>query len=249
MWQALRYAARHGVALPPLPERPRFPRRTVVRPHIFSPEEIDRLLGAARDLGPSDSLRPETFFTLFALLVTTGIRIGEALAMDIGDIDFEGASLRIRRGKFGKSRIVPLHPTTVEALRTYMGRRLAAHGTDLGSAPFFSTLCKTRLAHRTVHGTYRELIERARISTPGGGLPRIHDLRHTFAVRRLLDWYGRGIDVNERLAALSTYLGHVDVSSTLVYLRPNEETLREAAKRFQHRCPLPIPAGEGSRDR
>ena len=116
------------------------------------------------------------------------------------------------------------------------------------SAHFFSTLSGTRLAHRTVHKTYRELLGKARIGTPNGDLPRIHDLRHTFAVRRLLDWYRRGIDVNDRLAALSTYLGHVDVSSTLIYLRPTEATLKEAAKRFQQRCPLPIPA-ERSCDR
>ncbi|MBI4618499.1 MAG: tyrosine-type recombinase/integrase [Planctomycetes bacterium] len=209
VWQALRYAACRGAPLPPLPEQPRFPRRSIVRPHIFSAEEIERLLLAALELGPSGSLRPQTFSTLFALLITTGIRIGEALAMDICDIDLEGGSLNIRKGKFGKSRIVPLHPTTVEALRAYPTRRLAAHGRDARSAPFFSSLCRTRLAHRTVHDTYRELIERARIGTPGGGLPGIHDLRHSFAVRRLLDWYRRGIDVNERLAALSTYLGHV----------------------------------------
>ncbi len=200
-------------------------------PYIYSTTEISVLLAKASKLPPNSSLLPYTYNTLFGLLYTTGIRIGEALAVNLADVYLSRQRLHIRDGKFHKARWVPLSPSTCNMLRNYIDKRVAV----LASAsddPMFISLRKNRLAHSTVYSTLQRLLKECGIHTRNGMGPRIHDFRHTFAVHRLLSWYREGRDVNAMLPALSTYMGHVDVSSTHIYLHSTPELFVEADKRF-----------------
>lgn len=200
-------------------------------PYIYSTSQISVLLAKASGLPPASSLLPHTYTTLLGLLYTTGIRIGEALAINLTDIYLNRQRLHIRDGKFHKARWLPLSPSICDVLRGYIDKRVAA----LPSAsddPLFISLRKKRLAHSTVHSTLRRLLKECGIHSANGPGPRIHDFRHTFAVHRLLCWYREGLDVNAMLPALSTYMGHVDISSTHIYLHATPELFAEANKRF-----------------
>ncbi len=178
--------------------RPR--RRT---PYIFSPGEIQALVDAAAALGPRYSLRPRAYVTLLGLIAATGLRISEALALQLGDIT--GAGLLVRETKFRKSRLVPLHPTTRAALDTYLRARAKHAGAD--DAVFLSEW-HTRMTYPTVLATFLSLVRRMGIHPgPGKPGPRIHDLRHTFAVRSLEQCTGDRDTVARHALALSTYLG------------------------------------------
>jgi site-specific recombinase XerD len=201
------------------------------QPYIYSEEEIGALLTAAAELPPPGSLRPLTYQTLLGLLYSTGIRIGEAMALNLED--FLGAEQRlyIAEGKFRKARWVPLCASTNQALQTYVGRRLRVKPRSPDS-PLLLNQRSRRLHHVTVNQTFRRLLDRCAIPHGKHAGPRIHDLRHTFAVHRLLAWYRDGQDVNARLPWLATYLGHVDIHSTQVYLRATPELTEEVARRF-----------------
>lgn len=201
------------------------------QPYIYSETEIGALLAAAAELPPSGSLRPFTYRTLLGLLYSTGIRIGEALALNLADFYEAQQRLYIAEGKFRKSRWVPLSTTTCQALQKYVERRLRIkpHSPD---AALLLNQRSRRLHHVTVNHTFRQLLHRCAISYGEHAGPRIHDLRHTFAVHRLLAWYRDGADVNARLPWLATYLGHVDIHSTQVYLRATPELTEEVARRF-----------------
>jgi len=203
----------------------------VFHPYIFSGEEIESLLSAASALPPSGSLRPHTYRTLFGLLYTAGIRIGEAFALTLKDFQAKSDLLYIAEGKFRKARWVPLHPSASRELQRYVERRLM-NGVRTPDAPLFVNLRADRLRHCTVYQTFRQLLQKCGIAHHKHTGPRIHDLRHTFAVHRLLAWYRDGRDVNARLPALATYMGHVDVTSTQVYLRPTAELLEHVGNRF-----------------
>jgi site-specific recombinase XerD len=202
-------------------------------PYIFSGKQIEDLLSAASALPPSNSLRPHTYRTLFGLLYTTGIRIGEAFALTLNDFQPENDLLYIAEGKFRKARWVPLHSSTSLMLRQYVERR-RRNGPRATDSPLFVNLRAGRLRHCTVLHTFRQLLEQCNIAYRKHAGPRIHDLRHTFAVHRLLAWYRDGQDVNARLPALATYMGHVDVTSTQVYLRPTAELLEHVSNRFHN---------------
>lgn len=200
-------------------------------PYIYSTSQVSVLLAKASRLPPGSSLLPHTYTTLFGLLYTTGIRVGEALTMNLADVYLNRQRLHIRDGKFHKARWIPLSPSTCDMLRSYIDKRVDL----LPSAsddPLFISLRKKRLAHSTVYSTLRRLIKECGIHTGNGMGPCIHDFRHTFAVHRLLSWYREGMDVNAMLPALSTYMGHVDVSSTHIYLHATPELFAEADKRF-----------------
>jgi integrase len=208
------------------------PRRPSQVPHIYSEPEIKDILAVARELPPSGSLRPKTYYTLFGLLYTTGLRCGEAFALNFSDVDFKQNLLFIRKGKFGKSRWVPISPSTSEVLQRYIEQRtLVAPATS--EQPLFITPTGRRLYHTNVDLAFRQVLKRCGLrggkGCPG---PRLHQLRHSFACKRLLDWYREGKDVNALLPALATYLGHVKVTSTQVYLQATEELLEEANQRF-----------------
>jgi len=201
------------------------------RPYIYSEAEIGALLAAASLLPPPDSLRPHTYKTLLGLLYSTGIRIGEALALNLEDFHGAEGRLFIAEGKFHKARWVPLSTSTCGALQSYLDRRIRIkpHSPD---SPLFLNQRSRRLHHCTVNQTFRRLLNQCKITHGEPAAPRIHDLRHTFAVHRLLAWYKDGKDVNARLPWLATYMGHVDIYSTQVYLQATPELTEQVARRF-----------------
>jgi len=208
-------------------------RRRRPTPHIFTDQEIDQLLAAASRLPSPTGLRATTYRTLLGLLAATGLRPGEALALDTADVDLPTGILTIRQTKFGKSRFVPLAASTRAALAAYAARRdtlcprrptaaflVGEHGTRL-------TGCAAR---RTFARVSRAVGLRAAAQGRRSGRgPRLQDMRHTFATRRLLEWYRAGRDVAQALPALATYLGHVDLAHTYWYLQAIPELLQLAA--------------------
>ena len=201
------------------------------RAYIYSKAEIGALLVAASDLMPSNSLRPHTYKTLLGLLYSTGIRIGEALALNLEDYYSAEERLFIAEGKFHKARWVPLSASTCRALQSYLNRRIhiKPHSPD---SPFFLNLRSQRMNYKTVGPTFQKLLNRCNIPQDEPVAPRIHDVRHTFATHRLLSWYRDGKDVNARLPWLATYMGHVNIESTQIYLQATQELIEKVAERF-----------------
>jgi len=202
-------------------------------PHICSATEISKLLKIAAQLGPKNGLRGETYRTLLGLLAATGMRISEALALRRENIDLESGTITIQKTKVYRARIVPLHGTVIEELRQYVRRRDRYHRPRVPDA-FFLTERGTSLKYLPVRLTFRKLTrelgwQRGR----NGRLPRIHDLRHTFAVRRLIRWYEEEQNIDNKTAALATYLGHTRVTHTYWYLTGVPELLALTARRFE----------------
>ena len=200
-------------------------------PHIYSTNEEQALLRACRLLRPREGLRPHTFEVLFSLLVSTGLRISEALHLEDRDVDLDNAVLTVRDGKFGKSRLVPLHPTAVPPLGRYLHHR---NEVATGSSSFFRTEYHTSLPYSAVRTAFDWLRERLGWTGEGRSRrPRIMDMRHTFAVRCLLNWYREGINADRRIGHLATYLGHTEVRDTYWYLSAVPELSGLALKRFE----------------
>jgi integrase len=208
-----------------LPERQRWQ-----APFIYTPADLSALLAAAGRI--RTPLKAATYQTLFGLLVATGIRVGEAIRLDTTDIDWDQGVLLIRESKFGKSRHVPVQPSTLDALRGYADRR-GEYRPLPGNDSFFVSLTGSRLIYVSVGQLFRQLRDQAGIGVGAARHPRIHDLRHTFAVTTLLNWYRDGGDVAARLPWLSTYLGHHDPRSTYWYLSAVPELLAAAADRLE----------------
>lgn len=194
-------------------------------PHLLESQHVRAIMDAALNLGPEGSIRPHTYHHLFGLLAAAGLRISEALALKRDDLSEDG--LVIRNAKFGKSRLLPLHPTTRQALDRYLAVRakLSAHGDDLfvvttGRAPH------QRCAQQVFTQLLRQLGLRSPSPAPG---PRLHDLRHTFAVRSLESCSHDRQAVANHMLALSTYLGHVDVNKTYWYLEATPLLMRDIA--------------------
>ena len=209
-----------------------------VTPHIYREPEIVELLAAARQLGPPDSLRPAVIATLFGLLSCAGLRISEALTLCDADVNLQSGILTIRQSKFGKSRLVPLRPSAVQALVQYRTLRVRQVPTT-PETPFFVTTRGQRLGQplgdRQIHRVFEDLRRQLGWVDRGGhGAPRVHDLRHSFAVRRLLLWHEQGVDINQQMLALSTYLGHAKIANTYWYLTGVPELMGLAGKRFEH---------------
>jgi site-specific recombinase XerD len=202
-------------------------------PYIYGHSEIHALLTAASKLPPSNSLRPHTYRTLLGLLYSTGIRIGEALALNQEDFQEAEQRLYIAQGKFRKARWVPLSASTSQALQQYLHKRFKMRPRSPDS-PLLLNQRSSRLHHSTVHHTFQSLLRQCGIHHNPLTGPRIHDLRHTFAVQRLLAWYRDGQDVNARLPWLATYMGHVDIHSTQVYLQATPELIAQVNRRFYH---------------
>jgi integrase/recombinase XerD len=201
-------------------------------PYVYRDEEIAALMAAASRL--RNPLRAATFRTLIGMLACTGLRIGEAIRLDRGDVDLDHGLLTVRNSKFGKSREVLLHSTAVQALGDYavLRDRLCP---DPATPSFLITTRGTRLCTSTIYDPFRKLLAEARITHPVPGRNvRAHDLRHTFAVKTLLGWYRDGGDVASRMPLLSTYLGHVDPAATYWYLSAAPELLALAADRLEH---------------
>jgi integrase len=207
-------------------------------PHIYSDQEIVDLLAAARRIGPVSGLRGIVFETLFGLLASTGLRIGEALALRNRDVDLRTGILGVYQTKFGKSRQVPMHPSTVDALRRYRGMtELCGESVAPESAFFIGTRGKRRglpLGDRQVHRVFGEL--RTELAWRNRGThhdTRIHDLRHTFVIRRILQWQAQGVDIDQAMLSLSTYVGHAKVSNTYWYMSAVPQMMALAAGRFE----------------
>lgn len=201
-------------------------------PHIYTEREISDLLAAARRLPPHGGLRPAAYETIFGLIAASGLRLSEALHLQCGDVDRDQGVLTVRMTKFRKSRHVPLHPTVVAALERYMAVR-ARHGAN-GDSPLFLSSSGGLLPKRTVDCVFQKLrTELGWVARGGYTDVRIHDLRHTFICRRVQLWHDHGADIDNAMAALSTYVGHAKVSDTYWYLTGVPELMAVAAKRFE----------------
>jgi integrase/recombinase XerD len=227
VWPALEHARRHGGPVDALPPRPTFKPDKVRQPYILTDDEIERLLSAAKSRRVKRGSTPSaTYATLLGLLLVTGLRINEALSLEVRDLDLSEGVLHVRAGKFKKSRLVPLTDSAVAALRMALGRRPAP------SAPLLPAYDGARIGYQGVRAAFRKIVASAKVQSDDGRRPRIHDLRHTFAVRTVVGWLRRRRDPAQLLAVLATYMGHVRPHSTQVYLQPNHLTLTEAARRF-----------------
>ncbi len=200
-------------------------------PYIYTLSEIQALMEAASKLPPENCLRPHTYQTLPGHLYSTGIRIGEALALNLEHFHCTDRRLYIAEGKFRKARWVALSISTCRALDQYLIRRSKIRPCTCES-PLFINGRSRRLHKCIVNQTFHRLRRQCEIPYSKHTGPRIHDLRHTFAVHRLLAWYRDGQDVNARLPWLSTYMGHVDVHSTQVYLQATAELIEQVNRRF-----------------
>lgn len=237
-WWAKRLAVARGFAkyLQTIEPRTEVPspdhlplRHTRSAPYVYAAADITSLLQAADTL--KAPLRTATYKTLLGLLAVTGMRVGEAVALDERDVDRRRAVIVIRKTKFDKSREVPLHASTLEALDRY--RRLRDRlSSRRSSSSFFVSTVGSRLIYNNVHETFLRLVYAAGLHKRRPR-PTIHDLRHTFAIHTVLDWYRAGVDVEARLPLLSTYLGHVGPSSTYWYLTAVPELLEAATLRLE----------------
>lgn len=214
--------------VPPAGLLPR--RRHWTTPFIYTHDDITTLLQQARGL--SSPLRAATYETLFGLLATTGMRVGEAIRLDQLDVDFDTGVLQVRESKFGKSRLVPVHESTLRALGGYAERR-GQFRVQPGNHSFFVSLTGRRLIYVSVDEVFRQLRAEGGIGADSTTRPRIHDLRHSFAVTTLIGWYRDGVDVAARIPWLSTYLGHRDPRSTYWYLSAAPELLAIVADRLE----------------
>jgi integrase len=199
-------------------------------PYVYTDQDVEALMEATCTLrGP---VKRCTYATLIGLLATTGMRVGEAIALDRTALDVEHGVLVIRRGKFGKSREVPLDPTAQAAMCDYAERRdrLLPHPK---SPALLLSSAGTRLLYSNVQHAFARLLEISGVGTNAARRPRIHDLRHTFAIKALLSWYRRGLEVEPRMARLSTYLGHVSPASTYWYLTATPELMALIAQRVE----------------
>jgi integrase/recombinase XerD len=200
-------------------------------PYLYSDCEVAALMAMARRL-PSP-VRAATYECLIGLLAVSGLRVSEAIALDRDDVDLTSGILTIRAAKFGKTRQVPVHPSTMDALATYARRRdqLVLH---CPNPAFFVSTTGTRLFYSSFHLVFSQLVREAGIGPRSASCrPRPHDLRHSFAVHTLLGWYRDGLDVAARLPLLSTYLGHVHPGSTYWYLSGAPELFALVAKRLE----------------
>jgi len=197
--------------------------------HLYTREQIAQVLQAAGTLEPVESLRPLAFQTLWGLLACTGLRVGEALRLQFEDFDPGAATLTVRRSKCGRSRCLPLHATTVAALKTYRERR-QQYFPWTSHRHLFLSLTGRPLARSQAEETFRTL--RAQLGWSYIPQPRLYDLRHHFAVERLLDWYRQGqTQMEQRIHALATYLGHRQIRHTYWYLSAAPELLALASAR------------------
>lgn len=206
-------------------------RRQRATPYLFSERDICRLLQEARRL--SRPLRAASYEALFGLLAVSGMRVGEAIALERDDVDLKTGLITIHTAKHDRGRLVPLHPTATEALRRYASDRdrLCPR---VRSRAFFLSSAGTAVHHSCLGTTFRQITTRIGVRTEAVH-PRIHDLRHRFAVQTLIDWQRSGVKIDEHIATLSTYLGHVSPADTYWYLSASPELMALTAERLHDR--------------
>lgn len=232
-----RYAlARHDVQLPVLPTLPNCTPSSFV-PYIYTQEELERLIQSTQATCRFRRalIEEQTMRTIVLLLYGAGLRLGEALKLNKDDVDISEAILTIRQTKFHKSRLVPLGKDLNHALTQYQLRD-ARPQFDRSDEPFLRMRNGKRVSQSVVERTWRRLRKQAGIERDGGprNQPRLHDLRHTAAVHRLIAWYRSDADLDRLLPVLATYMGHGSLAGTQRYLTLTPELLREASRRFEH---------------
>jgi integrase len=202
-------------------------------PHIYSAEEIERLLAATAELTSKNGLRSATYEAFFGLIAATGLRLSEAIHLKRSDVDLAEGILTVRHTKYAKTRVVPLHPSATQALRRYThcrDQKIPAPANDF----FFLSARGAVLDSRTVEYTFGRL--RKQLGWIGRGsypFPRIMDMRHSFICRRLVSWYKQGINVDNAILALATYVGHTEVTATYWYITGVPDLMALASQRFQ----------------
>ena len=209
--------------------------RKSFKPYIYTHDEITQLLLGAKKLAPNYmfTIKPQTLHMIIILLYGLGLRIGEALRFTIKDVDLHQKTLFIRNSKFYKDRIIPFGPKVGEHLKNYLDLRCKQFKSVRLDDPLFITRRCAFIRNRTIQYVFWDVLKAAKIVVPQGQRrPRLHDLRHTFAVHRLLHWYKEGINVQDKLPLLSTFMGHVDIYSSQVYLTITDDILIEANNRF-----------------
>ncbi|CAD6563426.1 tyrosine-type recombinase/integrase [Paraburkholderia sabiae] len=230
-----RFAVARGYAFSsPLPELlPKLP--PSLTPYVYSREELQRLFSATAILdSPWSRLQADTYRTLLLLLYGAGLRVSEAIGLKLRDVDLSGHVLTVRNSKFYKSRLVPVGPQLVTALNDYLDRRSNLPFPEGPDSSFLCSRSGCRLYYQRVVTLFQRVRAAANIPIPAGERrpPRLHDLRHTAAVHRVLHWYRTGKNVQALLPHLATYLGHVDIRATQRYLQMTPELLQEASYRF-----------------
>lgn len=219
--------SRHEIPSPDLAPRVHKQR---MEPYVYTDTDVQKLMAAARKI--RHPLKGETYATLIGLLAATGMRVGEAIALKRSDFDATRGVLTIRNTKFNKSRYVPLHRSATQALRAYSEKRDQAIPRPR-STTFFISTAGTRLIYLNFHFHFLKILRDVGLNEVKPQRPRIHDLRHSFAIKTLTRWYRAGLDPNPMLPALSTYLGHVSPSSTYWYLSAKQELLQQARRRLE----------------
>jgi integrase/recombinase XerD len=227
-------AADSRTEVPPDSLLPYRPKRA--RPYLYTDGEISALLSTALQLSPDDALRRWTYYVLFGLLSVSGLRIREALNLRLSDVDLQAGVLQVQKTKMGQSRLVPLHDSAKRQLGRYRSRRDRYLAGREASDYFFVSKRGNRLdgaeVRRTFYRLSRQIGLRGANDSHG---PRIHDIRHRFATRTLINWYRSGVDAERRISVLSTYLGHVHVADTYWYLTACPELMGCAVKQLERR--------------
>ena len=206
------------------------------KPHIYSPADVRRMLDIARSYpSPRAPLRPLSLHTMLLLAYCAGLRRSEVARLDLGDVDLQCGTITIRETKFFKTRILPLSDTVMVELRAYMdARRHAGASQDPQSGLFWHDQGTGRYTSAAIAWLLVDILRRAELKPQCGRIgPRLHDLRHSMVVNRILEWYRSGINPQDRLTFLATYLGHRDINSTLVYITVTQDLLQESSERFR----------------
>ncbi len=210
-------------------------RKTQVKPHIFTEEEIVKLIEQAKKIRVKQkgALLPYTYATIIGLLWVTGMRISEIVRLKIEDVDTNNGILYVRQTKFFKSRLIPLSPSATQALIAYKEQRAKFGYSEEPGTPFFFNYRGKQCITATTPRTIRNLMIQIGLETVQGQIPRVHDIRHSFATRWLLDFYKSNKDPTAYLPVLATYLGHTNISNTQVYLHPSIELMNIAGQQLQ----------------
>lgn len=238
--QALTKALRHLDPSVPARRPDARPQKEAARhhrkPHIYSPVDVQRMLQIARSYpSPRAPLRPLSLHTMLLLAYCTGLRRSELARLDLGDVDLRSGTITIRETKFFKTRILPLPDTVMVELRAYIDARRRAGAPQVPqSGLFWHDQSDGRYTPEAIAWLLVDIIRRAELKPRSGRTgPRLHDLRHSMVVNRILQWYRSGINPQDRLPFLATYLGHRDIASTLVYITVTQDLLQEASERFR----------------
>lgn len=226
-------------SIPPCRPDPR-PQKEVEKqwrkPHIYTPADVRRMLDIARAYpSPRAPLRPLSIYTMVLLAYCAGLRRGELARLDLGDVDLQGGTITVRETKFFKTRILPLPESVMAELRGYLeARRQVGASSDPQSGLFWHERGRSRYTQEAIAWMLVDILRRAGLKPLRGRTgPRLHDLRHSMVVNRILEWYRSGINPQDRLPFLATYLGHRDINSTLVYITVTQDLLHHANERFR----------------